>query len=138
VTLQTGFPTTPSMPGDIPNAGTGSTRPNLNGPGNLPVSERTVDRWFNTAAFSQPAAFTFGTAGRTIIDRPGARAFDFSAMKNFRFTEAYRLQFRAEFFNFFNHPNFGGPGLGFASPTFGVIRSDSGGREIQLALKFTF
>jgi hypothetical protein len=138
VTLQTGFPTTPSMPGDIPNAGTGSTRPNLNGPGNLPVSQRTLDKWFNTDAFGQPAAFTFGTAGRTIIDRPGTRAFDFSAMKMFRFTEAYGLQFRAEFFNFFNHPNFGGPGLSFTSPAFGVIRSDSGGREIQLALKFIF
>jgi hypothetical protein len=138
VTLQTGFPTTPSVGGDIPNAGTRITRANLDGPGNLPPSQRTLDRWFNTAAFSRPASFTFGTSGRTVIDRPGARDFDFSAMKVFRLTEKHRLQFRAEFFNFFNHPSFGGPNINVDNPGFGAIRSGGGGREGQLALKYIF
>jgi len=138
-TLQTGFPTTVTVGGDIPNAGTGSTRGNLNGVGNLPNSERTLERWFNTAAFSRPLAFTFGTSSRTNIDRPGTRAFDFSAQKFFAITERWRLQFRAEFFNFFNHPNFGSPGTGVDNPAaFGVIRSAMGGREGQLALKLIF
>jgi hypothetical protein len=138
-TLQTGFPTTVTVGGDIPNAGTGSTRANLNGEGNLPPSERNIDRWFNTAAFSRPAPFTFGTAGRTIIDRPGAQAFDFSLMKFFPITERVRLQFRAEFFNFLNHPVFGGPGTAVDNAaTFGTIRGASGGREGQMALKLIF
>lgn len=138
VTLQTGFPTTPVVGGDTPNAATGTTRPNLNGPGNLPVDQRTIDLWFNTTAFSLPPAFTFGTAGRNIIDMPGTRAFDFSALKDFRIVESQSLQFRAEFFNFLNHPNFGRPGLNFGATNFGVIRAASGGREIQLGLKYIF
>jgi len=138
VTFQTGFPTTPSVGGDIPNAGTRNTRANLNGPGNLPSSQRTLDRWFNTQAFSRPEPFTFGTAGRGVIDMPGTRAFDFSAMKVFRIAEGHQLQFRAEFFNFFNHPNFGRPNLNVDSPGFGAIRSGGDGREGQLALKYLF
>jgi len=138
VTFQTGFPTTPNVGGDIPNAGTRNTRANLNGPGNLPPSERTLDRWFNTSAFSAPAPFTFGTSGRSVIDMPGTRALDFSAMKVFRITEGRQLQFRAEFFNFFNHPNFGRPNLNVDNPGFGAIRSGGGGREGQLALKYIF
>jgi hypothetical protein len=138
LTLQTGFPTTPNVGGDVPNASTGATRPNLNGVGNLPVSERTLDRWFNTQAFTLPAAFTFGNAGRTIIDRPGTRAFDFSALKSFRIREGQTLQFRGEFFNFPNHANFGAPGLAIGSANFGAIRSASGGRETQLGLKYIF
>lgn len=138
VTLQTGFPTTPKVGGDIPNAGTGNTRANLNGPGNLPSSERTLDRWFNTDAFSRPDPFTFGTSGRNIIDMPGTRSLDFSMMKIFRITEGHRIQFRAEFFNFFNHPSFGGPNINVDNPAFGTIRSSSNGREGQLALKYIF
>ena len=139
ISLQTGFPTTPTVgSGDIPNAGTRTTRANLNGPGNLPASERTLDRWFNTAAFSRPAPYTFGTSGRNVIDRPGTRAFDFSAMKIFRVRERHQVQFRAEFFNFFNHANFGGPNINVDNPGFGTIRSGGAGREGQLALKYIF
>jgi len=138
LSLQTGFATTPTVGGDIPNAGTRITRANLSGPGNLAVSQRTLDRWFNTAAFSAPAPFTFGTSGRTVIDMPGTRALDFSAMKLFRIAEGHQLQFRAEFFNFVNHPNFGGPNTNVDNPGFGAIRSGGGGREGQLALKYIF
>ncbi|MBM3814668.1 MAG: hypothetical protein FJW20_23835 [Acidimicrobiia bacterium] len=138
LSLQTGFATTPTVGGDIPNAGTRTTRPNLNGPGNLPPSQRTIERWFNTAAFSAPAPFTFGTGGRTIIDTPGTRVVDFSAMKVFRVHEGHQIQFRAEFFNGTNHPNFGSPNINIDNPGFGAVRSGGGGREGQLAIKYIF
>ncbi len=138
LTLQTGFPFTPIAGGDTPNAGTGTTRPDLIAPANLEASDRNIDRWFNTAAFRAPAPFAFGTAGRNILDGPGLRSFDFSVMKVFRITEGHRLQFRGEFFNFPNHPNFGLPNSSFGNAAFGTIRSASGGREVQLALKYIF
>jgi hypothetical protein len=69
---------------------------------------------------------------------PGTRAFDFSAMKIFRVAERHQVQFRAEFFNFFNHANFGGPNINVDNPGFGTIRSGGAGREGQLALKYIF
>ena len=65
--------------------------------------------WFNTAAFALPAAYTFGNEGRNNMTGPSFKNLDFSAYKNFLFTERMRLQFRAEFFNIFNHPSFGLP-----------------------------
>jgi hypothetical protein len=64
---------------------------------------------------------------------------DFSAFKNFRFTETRRLEFRSEFFNLLNHPIFGQPNGTVGTPSFGGItntRIDS--REIQFALKLVY
>jgi hypothetical protein len=138
ITLQSGFPVSATVSGDIPNAGTGNTRPNLVGAANLDPSQRTIDRWFNTSAFTSPAPFTFGTAGRNIIDAPGSRAFTASLMKAFRITERNRLQFRAEFNNFFNHANFGLPNASFGAAAFGTIRSTNGARQTQVGLKYIF
>ena len=90
----------------------------------------------------------FGNSGRNILDTPGQRNLDFSAFKDFPFTERYSLQFRAEFFNALNTPYFGAPNnLGFASvnsivpdaPRVGEIRSlRSNMRIIQFALKLYF
>jgi len=65
--------------------------------------------YLNPYAFAQPADGTFGDLGRDQIYGPGFRNLDFSATKNFQFREHYTLQFRAEFFNIFNHPNFALP-----------------------------
>lgn len=59
-------------------------------------------------------------------------------MKNFVFRERFRIQFRAEMFNAFNHTNFGIPGTAFGSPQFGVINSARAARVTQLGLKFYF
>jgi outer membrane receptor protein involved in Fe transport len=91
--------------------------------------------------------FHFGSLGRNVIIGPGFNNTDFSVIKNTRLTESVRVQFRAEFFDIFNHANFGQPGR-VAQPgstTFGVITNtrfqtgDSGSsRQIQFALKLLF
>jgi hypothetical protein len=65
--------------------------------------------YLNPLAFSQPADGTFGNLGRDAIFGPGYRNVDFSITKNTQIWERLNLQFRAEFFNIFNHPNFALP-----------------------------
>jgi hypothetical protein len=65
--------------------------------------------YLNPLAFSQPAFGTFGDLGRNAIYGPGYRNLDFSVTKNTQITDRFGVQFRAEFFNIFNHPNFALP-----------------------------
>ena len=76
------------------------------------------NRWFNTTAFVQNALGTHGNVGRNTLDSPGILQWDFSTLKDFMFTERYRLQFRFEAFNAANHPNWGNPNTNIASNTF--------------------
>ena len=141
VTLQGGFPLGIGTAANLTNSFGGGSRPNNNGTSAaLSGSERTLDRWFNTSVFSQPAPFTFGNTARTLPDvrTPGLTNFDFSITKNTRISERITTQFRAEFFNGFNHPNFGSPGTAFGNANFGVISSALDPRIIQLGLKILF
>ena len=111
--------------------------------------------WFNPAAFAAPAPGTFGDAPRNLLYNPGQQQWDIALFKNFSLGGVRRLQFRAEIFNFPNHPNLGGVGnqtgaqtnalagnLGYADPTnanFGRITSKTNDRrDIQLSLRFLF
>lgn len=105
-----------------------------------------------------PALGTFGTMGRNIFPDSGFRNLDFSVAKNWHFSERFRAQFRAEFFNIFNHPNFANPyggqnGFGFndpSAPGFGCgcatpdiaaanpAVGSGGPRSVQLGLKLSF
>jgi hypothetical protein len=106
----------------------------------------TVSKWFNTQCFVAPPAGQLGTASRTPVYGPDFVNTDFSAVKRIRLSEAMNVDFRAEFFNFFNHAQFNAPGLSstpgadLASPgSFGVITSTvNNPRVIQFALKLTF
>ena len=80
----------------------------------------------------------FGNAGRNIAVGPGYTNWDTSLMKNFQITESKHLQFRAEFFNILNHPNFHIPNSDISSPTFNQILEAEPPRLIQFALKFLF
>lgn len=141
VTLQDGTPLNPFYAAtDIANSGT-PNRPNVV-PGqsiSLPASERTPDHWFNTAAFSTPAPFTFGNAGRNIIPGPGNEVIDLALARRFPIHENAGFEFRAESFNILNHPNFGIPGpypdLG---PFFGKIFSTGSPRRFQFGARFDF
>jgi Carboxypeptidase regulatory-like domain len=113
---------------------------------NLPKEQRTIQRWFNVAAFAPPAPGKFGNAGRNSIIGPSAWNLDFSVMKNFRITERQTVQFRCETFNTLNHPQWGLPNMGAwntntptAPATFAKITTTSTDmRQIQFALKLIF
>jgi hypothetical protein len=134
-----------SVQGGAPEiTGFSANRPNLV-PGQNPNSgPRTTNAWLNANAFSRVVpdpnspVQQFGTAGRNIALGPRYTNFDFSAFKNIRVTESRELQFRAEFFNIFNHPNFLLPDSDISSPTFNQIQQTQPQRLIQLALKFLF
>ena len=116
----------------------GVLRPNLLRDPALPSSQRSVQRWFDTTAFAQPAPYMFGNAGRAVGRAPGAFNIDAGLSKNFRIAERYRVQFRGELFNIFNHANFGVPAEQMNASTFGTITTAADGRVIQLALKIYF
>ena len=100
--------------------------------------EQQIQRWFDTTQFASNAAGTIGSARRGQIRAPGDWNLDYSIFKNFTVMESQKLQFRAELFNAFNHPNLGQPTDTVNSPTFGVITSASAPRIVQLALKYIF
>ena len=110
------------------------------------LSHPTISNWFNTSCFAQPAPGELGNANRTPLSGPGFVNTDFSLIKHFALPrEGMRLDLRAEFFNLFNHPQFGAPGgngtgADFNSPaTFNVINyTVNNPRLIQFGLKLAF
>ena len=134
-----GITTVSSGPVAAPGISTGrnglATRPNLVGD---VEGARTVQQWFNTAAFAEPAPGFFGNAGRNIIREPGTHKWDMSFFKNNRITESVNLQFRAEFFNIFNHASFNGINTTFGSGAFGSVTSARDPRIVQFGLKLGF
>lgn len=101
----------------------------------------TISQWFNTNCFAFPVAGELGNASRTPVSGPDFVNTDFSVIKHFPLPrEGARLDFRGEFFNLFNHPQFGLPGADINSPaTFGSISSTvNNPRVIQFALKLLF
>lgn len=136
LSLQSGLPITPVLGVDRSNTGLFTDRPDVIGDPN--DGPRTVSQWFNTAAFALPPQFSYGNAGRNIINGPPIKTFDLSLFKSFALTEGTSLQFRTEFFNLPNHPNFDPPGTTFGTTTFGVISSAADARQIQFGLKLLF
>ena len=131
------MPFTPTLNAATVNTGTGS-RPNRIGDGGA-LANPTVDRWFDTSAFATPAAFTYGNAGRNILYGPGRVNFDFSLFKEFPIKEGLKLQFRAECFNVFNHPQFDLPNAAIGAGNAGTITSIVGTpRQIQFGAKIVF
>jgi len=126
----------------------GSERPNLILPASQAVTGN-INGWANPAAFGLPAPGTFGNLQRDFLPGPGIVDVDFATMKETQIREKLRLQFRAEFFNILNHPNFALPnasafvqtadGGGAPNPTFGKITATTtSSRQIQFALKLMF
>jgi hypothetical protein len=104
--------------------------------GNLAHGDRTIDRYFNTGCFVTTRAGTFGNSGRNIVEIPGLNNWDVSFVKEIPIKERLHSQFRAEFFNFFNHAQFGQPNLTVdAGALFGTVRSARDPRIVQFALK---
>jgi hypothetical protein len=127
---------------------TASERPNLVMPADQ-IMQDSVTQWANPAGFSLPAPGTLGSLQRDFLAGPGTVYVDYALMKETPIKERARLQFRAEFFNLFNHANFALPnpsafvqtanGGGVPNPTFGKITATTtSSRQIQFALKLLF
>ncbi|MDQ6758628.1 MAG: carboxypeptidase regulatory-like domain-containing protein [Acidobacteriota bacterium] len=117
----------------------GALRADVSRNPNLPSDQRSVNHYFDTEAFSQPAPFQFGNQGVNILRSAGLVNFDFSVLRNFPIRERMRLQLRGEFFNALNRTDFGIPGRTFGGPGFGIVNSASkAARQIQLGLRLTF
>ena len=136
--LQSGLPYTVTVAGSPSNTSNGSranpvpawirSRPNQN-----------INMWFNPAAFTTPPAFTWGTLGRNTLNAPALYNFDFSVTKRIRFPESRELQFRSEFFNGLNHPQFGLPNATIGVVGAGTITSTQrANRQMQFALRFSY
>lgn len=141
--VQSGFPFTISVFGDTANAGTllgeNPTRANYTGAPIFGSGTRTADRWFNSAAFATPAAFTFGNVGRNSIYGPGRQTLDLALQREFTVTEKVKFQLRVEAFNALNHTNLGTPNRFVNTPQFGTItEAATPPREIQLGGRLSF
>jgi hypothetical protein len=153
-TFQRGFPLKiswagPSTPLEGASLGVSNIRPDVVA-GCSKGGNRSLTEFFNVNCFAAPPAWGFGTEARvdSSLRAPGINNFDFAIFKRTQVTERFGIEFRTEFFNLFNHPQFGVPGTGFngtytgaGNNGFGEITSDNGDanpRLIQFALKFIF
>ncbi|MGH9341959.1 MAG: hypothetical protein ACRD1R_20815, partial [Acidobacteriota bacterium] len=106
---------------------------------NLPASERSIDRWYDTEFVVASAPGVIANAGRNLIISPGRNNVDFIASKNFYLPwEGHHVQLRFEAFNLTNTPHFGTPNASVGSPAAGLIDEAEDGRLIQFGLKYIF
>jgi hypothetical protein len=145
VTAQSGAPLNIGLNGTsvssvVPNT---SNRPDRTGSGKDP---HAVGQWFDTSIYSAPAPGTWGNTPRSSVRGPGRDSWNLSLFKNFRFSEerGTNLQFRAEFFNVWNHTQWignqalGGISTNLGADDFGKVTAAYDPRTIQLALKLSF
>jgi len=129
-----------NMPGNRQTA-------NLNGEYKVLDLHGDAGTYFDTSVFSQPRGVTFGNTGRNQFRGPGAWNLDFSLFRAIPIGRSdRRAEFRAEFFNLLNHPNWGNPEDDVNSSTFGQTftvgtgarDSGTGERQIRLGVRFQF
>jgi outer membrane receptor protein involved in Fe transport len=151
-TFRSGRPVNICLQND--NAGLGDSgiceRPDITGNPILDKSKRSLTQWFNTSAFSVPALGTFGNGGRNPVRGSGINNWDLSIFKVTDFpwfgrhsgwntAETAKLEFRAEMFNVWNHPQFSDPGSTLGDADFGQITGlGINPREVQFGLRIEF
>ncbi len=150
---QTGQFFSPSFNGfDVSNTNTVGGRPDRIADGNLPASQRNINRWFDTAAFRVPGDLNgdgtpdtpvgrFGNSAPNVLVGPGV--FDLSAglHKQFQLTEKYRAVLQGTFRNVINHPIYGNPASNIRATDVTTVRSLNGlygPRSGQVALRIEF
>lgn len=141
LSIRSGLPFSVYLGNDNENIGTVGGRfvqyPDLVGDPN--AIDRSPAQWFNRAAFAVPPLYSVGTAGRNILRTGSFVNDDFSLAKSWPFMERRSIELRGEFFNVFNHANFGYAGQTVGTAQFGTVSSTlNGGRTIQLVGKIHF
>jgi len=118
----------------------GADRPIVTGDPMLPKNQRTVERWFNTAAFSAAPQFTPGNVGYALMHGPDQRRIDVSIFKDLTIGGNRKVQLRAEVYNLPNFANFYLPDFNFGSSGFGSISSTGNSipRQMQFGIKYLF
>jgi len=139
MTIQSGLP----IPIYMPTNTFGADRPSVVPGVSDKATNQSISQWFNTAAFTAPAPFTYGNVGRTLPDVSGDGLFnlDFSLFKNFSVREKFRFQFRAEAFNLTNTPTFEVPNSTYGPLNFGQVTAMAffpKPRIIQFGLRMDF
>ena len=148
-TFQKGFPVNinASQNQYLSGFGVGTLRPNVVSGVKKATSgsadARAKGGWINPGAFSQPAPYTFGSESRvdSSLRAQGIGNYDFALFKNTKFGPGEKLgfQFRTEFFNIFNHPQFGPPANSYGAANFGAVTSQTNNpRLVQFAAKVLF
>jgi hypothetical protein len=110
-----------------------------------PANFNIPSNQLNINAFAIPVG-QYGNLGRNALSGPGAVNFDTSLFKDFSLTERQKIQFRAEFFNIFNHPQFSNPNaalnnipfFGQTTSTVSTVEGFHTNRQIQFALRYSF
>jgi hypothetical protein len=135
--FRSGTPYTPTVSRDTSNTGIGGQRPHRIGSGRL--DNKTLDNYFDKAAFTLPANFTWGNSGANILRRDLLANYDFSLHKMFSITEKSKLQLRFEAFNLPNAVYFNAPNSNVDVAAGGRVTSTSNTpRQMQVALKLNF
>jgi len=137
--FNSGSPLFINQDGDTLNVDSEEIRPNLVSGQDPTLSEddRTIQRWFNTAAFAR-ATTTYGTSPRNPLVGPGRKVVDVSISKVFTLPMGHQISFRAEAFNAFNWVNWNNPGGTLGTTNFGVISGAAAAREMQMSLRYSF
>lgn len=138
MTKQSGVPIAVTQANSLGYAGFTTQRPNLVGNPVLPASERTPERWFNTAAFATADQFTIGSASRNPVRGPGYSNVDMALIRRIGVGRAGALEIRVEAFNVLNTTNLGAPAAQVGPASFGTITTALDPRVLQLAAKFWF
>jgi hypothetical protein len=138
VRVQSGIPVTVSQATNFNvSYGFGVQRPNrLRDPNDF--AARSVQRWFDTTAFTQAPAFTIGNSSRNPVRGPGLQNADLMVGKTFRLTERAAMELRAEVFNVSNTPPLGDPNGSFGSPAFASITTAGNPRLFEFAARVRF
>jgi hypothetical protein len=144
-TFQSGFPLSFGLnQNTLFLAGAGAQRPNVVGDPTAGISGSVQDRllrFFNPAAFAQPANFTFGNAPARAswLRNPGMNNWNLTLTKTFTITEALKVNLRGSSFNLMNHPVFAGPNTTFGVAQFGQIASQANiSRQHEVVLRILF
>jgi hypothetical protein len=138
-TAQSGAPFTVLTTANTTNAfAAGPLRPNLTGDPSLAADDRTLSHWFNTAAFTNPASFTFGNSPRSVLRGPGLVTTDLTLEKRISLPAGRSIDVRVETYNLLNHANFNIPGFTLGAADFGVISSARPARTVQLGARLSF
>lgn len=144
-TAQTGQYYTPQFSGADPsNTNTYGGRPDQIGDPNLPKGERSINHWFNTAAYAVPQPGHFGSARNGSVEGPGQSALNAGLFKSFEIYRRLSLRLQGTFTNVLNHPSFGEPNMNISTgDSAGVIsgtsgNSFSGARSGQIGARLMF